>query len=150
MDKIKAIEGIIVSSLKIINHPNGDLYHIMRHFDYGFMGFGEVYISTINYSSVKAWKKHLKMTCNFVVPVGKVKMVICDKREKSVTFNVVNEFILSRENYFRLTVPPGLWYGFSGLTAGENMILNLADISHDPEEQINIGKEDIDINYKWE
>ena len=149
MDKVKTIAGIIHSPLKIIEHPNGDLYHIMRNFDNGFTGFGEVYISTINYGSIKAWKKHFLMTCNFVVPVGSVKMVVCDRREGSVTFDLVNEFILSRDNYFRLTVPPGLWYGFSGLTAGENMIINLADITHDPAEQVNVGNEEININYTW-
>lgn len=150
MDEIKSIEGVIVTPLKTIHHPNGDLYHIMRNFDSGFAGFGEVYISTIKHELVKAWKKHFKMTCNFVVPVGAVKMVICDKRKGSGTFGMINEFILSRENYFRLTVPPELWYGFSGVTAGENMMINLADITHDPEEQVNVGREEIDINYTWQ
>jgi dTDP-4-dehydrorhamnose 3,5-epimerase len=149
MGEVKTITGIILSPLKIINHPNGDLYHIMRNFDNGFMGFGEVYISTINYGSIKAWKKHLKMTCNFVVPVGSVKMVVCDRREGSDTFDLINEYILSRDNYFRLTIPPGLWYGFAGITAGENMMLNLADITHDPAEQVNVGSEEININYEW-
>jgi dTDP-4-dehydrorhamnose 3,5-epimerase len=149
MDKVKTIEGIIASPLKIIEHPNGNLYHIMRNFDAGFKGFGEVYISTVKHGAVKAWKKHLKMTCNFAVPLGCVKIVLCDKRTESVTFGVINEHILSRANYVRLTVPPGIWYGFEGMESGENMLINLADINHDPAEQVNAGRGEIDINYKW-
>ena len=149
MGEVKTITGIILSPLKIINHPNGDLYHIMRNFDNGFMGFGEVYISTINYGSIKAWKKHLKMTCNFVVPVGCIKIVIFDSRETSPTSGMINEFALSLENYMRLTVPPGVFYGFKGIENGLNLLLNIADIVHDPLEQETISIEKSEVKYFW-
>jgi dTDP-4-dehydrorhamnose 3,5-epimerase len=149
MDNIKRIEGVIVTPLNIIDNPNGDIYHIIRNFDMGFVGFGEVYISTVNYKAVKAWKKHLKMTSNFVVPFGTVKVVIYDDRKGSSTFGVVNEFVLSRNDYFRLTIPPTLWYGFTGLNRGENMLLNFADISHNSTEQISSNGIDIGISYNW-
>ena len=43
--------------------------------------------------AVKGWKKHNLMICNFVVPVGKVKVVIYDKPE-----NRFEEILLSTEN----------------------------------------------------
>lgn len=147
MDKI--IEGLILTPLKIILHPEGNIYHVIRNFDPGYNGFGEVYISTIKPGSVKAWKKHLKMTCNFIVPVGEIKVVVHDKRVSSSTFGQINEFLISPENYFRLTIPPELWYGFTGKGARENIMINFTDIPHDPSEQINVAVENIDIHYKW-
>ncbi len=143
----KIIEGVLFSPVKKINHENGDLFHIIRNFDKGFSGFGEVYVSTINYSEIKAWKKHVEMTVNMVVPCGRVKMIIFDDRPHSTTYGLFNEFIMSIDNYFRLTIPPNLLYGFMGLDKTINMIINVANIPHNPNEQINYNKNY--LNYNW-
>ena len=92
MDKIDiAIHDVIVSPLKKINNSKGDLYHIMRNFDEGYNGFGEVYISTINYLQIKAWKRHKKMISNIVVPIGQVKFIIADLRDYSPSYGRINE-----------------------------------------------------------
>ena len=41
------------------------------------------------------------------------------------------------ENYARLTIPPGIWFGFQGNAIGRSLIMNVADIVHDPEEVLN-------------
>ena len=87
MDRIIEMEGVMTTPLKKIEHPKGDLFHIMRKDEKSYKGFGEVYISTINFEDVKAWKKHFKMTCNFVVPLGKIKIVLVDLRENSKSIN---------------------------------------------------------------
>jgi len=143
----KLIDGVLFSSVNKINHENGDLFHIIRNFDQGFEDFGEAYISYIKYNNIKAWKRHFQMTSNMVVPFGAVKFVVFDDRLKSSTQGMFNEFILSPENYFRLTIPPNLLYGFKGLDESINMIINIANIPHDPKEQINYKKDF--INYKW-
>ena len=61
-----------------------------------------VYFSEIEYCKIKAWKKHIKMQMNLVVPVGLVKFVFYEEKEK-----FFQEFILGLENYCRLSVPPG-------------------------------------------
>ena len=38
------------------------------------------------------------------------------------------------DRYVRLTVPPGIWFGFRGLVAPYSLLLNVADIPHDPTE----------------
>lgn len=143
----KLINGIIFSSVKKINHEKGDIFHIIRNFDEGFEGFGEAYISNVKYNEIKAWKRHFQLTSNMVVPLGIVKFVIFDGRKKSSTHGMLNEFILSPENYFRLTIPPNVMYGFKGLGESINMIINISDIPHDPKEQIMRDREY--INYKW-
>ena len=55
------MDGVILTPLKKIDHPKGDIYHAMKKSDHGYNGFGEVYFSTINKDDIKGWKKHLKM-----------------------------------------------------------------------------------------
>lgn len=148
MGKIdEMIDGIILSPLKIIGHEKGDIMHIIKSSDAGFKKFNEAYISKINYDQIKGWKKHFKMTCNFIVPIGSIKIVVYDDRENSKTKNTFNEFNLSCKNYCRLTVPNGLWYGFMGISINQSMLINISDILHCKEEQIN--KKLDKINYKW-
>ena len=103
MGKKKLIDGIIINKEKIIEHEKGNIFHIIKKSQNSFHGFGEVYLSKINFDCVKAWKKHSKMICNFVVVSGKVKIVIFDGRTNSISKNFMNEFVLSnqKDNYFR-------------------------------------------------
>ena len=135
------MDGVILTPLKQIYHPKGDIFHAMKKSDIGFDGFGEAYFSTINQNDIKGWKKHTKMTLNIVVPVGNIEFVVYDENSK--------EFFstkLSHNNYQRLTIKAGLWMAFKGLDK-YNMLLNLASIEHDPNEAINIGIEE--IKYGW-
>ena len=135
------MDGVILTPLKQIYNPKGDIFHAMKKSDDGFDGFGEAYFSTINQDDIKGWKKHTKMTLNLVVPVGEIKFVVYDEETKEF-FSVK----LSQNNYQRLTVKPNLWMAFQGV--GEyNMLLNLASIEHNPNEAINIDLSE--INYEW-
>lgn len=135
------MDGVILTPLKQIHHPKGDVFHAMKKSDDGFDGFGEAYFSTVNQDDVKGWKKHTKMTLNLVVPVGEIEFVVYDENSKEF-FSVK----LSKNNYQRLTVKPNLWMAFRGV--GEyNMLLNLASVEHNPSEAVN--KELSDIPYEW-
>lgn len=142
------IDGVILTPLKQIFHPKGDVWHAMKCHDQGFFGFGEAYFSTIHCGDIKPWKKHLRMTLNFVIPVGKIRFVIYDDREESRTKGHFLDVTLSHENYQRVTIPPGLWVAFSGVDEGLNLLLNIADLEHDPAE---VERKDSleDINYQW-
>lgn len=128
------IEGIILTPLKQIYHPKGDVFHAMRKSDMGFTGFGEAYFSTIHAGDIKPWKKHLRMTLNLIVPVGKIRFVLYDDRTLSPTLGQTMSAEIGLENYQRLTVPPGVWMAFEGLGEGLNLLLNVADMEHDPDE----------------
>ncbi|MCT4638571.1 MAG: dTDP-4-dehydrorhamnose 3,5-epimerase family protein [Bacteroidales bacterium] len=143
------INGVIITPLKRISHPKGDVFHGIKKSDDGYVGFGEAYFSTVNHGVIKAWKKHSRMTLNLIVPEGEVKFVLYDDRENSDTNGNFQEVVLSQNNYSRLTVPPGVWMGFEGVGKDLNMLLNVADIPHDPEEQLNIPMEESNINYNW-
>ena len=135
------MDGIILTPLKQIHNLKGDIFHAMKKSDIGYDGYGEAYFSTIKTGDVKGWKKHTKMTLNLVVPLGEVEFVVYNENNKEF-FNVV----LSQNNYQRLTIKPGLWLSFRGVDQ-HNMLLNLANIEHDPHEAIN--KELKEIDYEW-
>jgi dTDP-4-dehydrorhamnose 3,5-epimerase len=79
--------------------------------------------------------------------VGEVRFVLHDDRNESSTRGSFFEVCLSQRNYQRLTVPPGVWMGFKGLGNDLNLLLNLANMEHDPEESENIPLES--ISYEW-
>jgi dTDP-4-dehydrorhamnose 3,5-epimerase len=143
------IEGIELTPLRQFNLEKGNVLHGIKKSEKSFYGLGEVYFSFIKYNAIKAWKKHERMICNFVVPVGKIKFVIYDPRTESSTYNQFFEIILSSENYCRMTLPPGLWYGFRGESSQENMVVNIASIEHDPGEQTMLETDDQKIPYNW-
>lgn len=142
------IEGLLLTKLKQIAHPKGDILHVLKKNENTFSEFGEAYFSFVKKNKIKAWKRHFRMTLNLSVPIGEVKFVLHDKRIGSKTFNNFFEIYLSRNNYYRLTIPPNIWFGFKGLK-DENIILNISNILHDPQEQENKLHESCEINYNW-
>jgi dTDP-4-dehydrorhamnose 3,5-epimerase len=128
------IDGVVVTPQKKIAVNGGDVYHAMKRDEVGYHGFGEAYFSTINSKTIKAWKRHNEMTMNLVVPAGAIRFVIFDDRPDSESFRQFQQVNLSEDNYCRLTIAPQLWMGFQGLGSSLNLLLNLADIAHRPEE----------------
>ena len=130
------IIGVDITPLKIISHPDGDIYRALRSSDDHYHGFEEAYFSTIHTGKVKAWKRHKKMTLNLIVPIGSILFVIYDDRPESPTSNTYQSVILSRQNYCRLSIEPMLWVAFKGIgkELETNMLLNIANLEHDPSE----------------
>jgi dTDP-4-dehydrorhamnose 3,5-epimerase len=144
------IEGVQLTTLKIITGDSGDVLHAIKRTESSFFGFGEAYFSTINEGSIKAWKRHHKMILNLVVPCGKIRFVIYDDRHDSSTRGKIDEVNLSRQNYQRLTIPPMVWFGFKGLGDGLNILMNVSNIPHDPAEYDKIDAYKNHINYQWD
>jgi len=138
------IDGVILTPLKIINVSEGDVLHAIKESDNGFSGFGEAYFSLIKPKSVKAWKRHHEMTLNLVVPVGEIRFVMLDDRSDNKIFQ---EVTLSKRNYYRLTVPPMVWMGFQGVGDEPALLMNVANIPHDPNE--TDGKALNEIKFDW-
>lgn len=140
--KYNQLDKIELFPLKKIPVDGGDVMHCLKNCDLGFNGFGEAYFSCIEPNSVKAWKKHLKMTMNLIVPIGEVKFVFYCSESKKFRVEKIGE-----ENYSRIMVPPGIWFGFMGIDLKESLVLNIASCLHDPEEiqRLDIKK----ISYNW-
>lgn len=133
MDALSSLPPVTATPLRRIEHPKGDIFHGMKCSDAGFVGFGEAYFTTINAHETKGWKKHAAMTMNLIVPLGMVRFHIHDD-----TTGRTASYEIGASNYQRLTIPPGYWVGFQGLTNAINLILNVASLEHNPEEAVNV------------
>ena len=139
------IKDVVITKLDIIDTLGGNVMHAMKGSSVGYAGFGEAYFSQVDKGAIKAWKRHKKMTLNLVVPVGEIRFVLFDDRE--ISNAQFQEVVISKGDYCRLTVPPMIWMGFQGLLDGGSMLLNIANIEHDPNE---VDRKEIDkINYDW-
>ena len=114
-----SMDDIIVTPLKRIPTVGGDVMHALKNSDNGFKGFGEVYFSWVEMGSIKAWKCHQHMTLNLVVPIGEVSFVFHLSKQKNI-FRTEN---IGKERYVRLTVPPGVWFGFQGKATGKSLLM---------------------------
>lgn len=129
------IEGVSLHPLKHIHVTNGDLFHALKSTDDGYCGFGEAYFTQIESCKAKGWKRHNSMTLNLVVVYGNVRFVVYDDREDSVTkgqFEVID--LSPDDNYQRLTIAPGLWMAFYGVSSETSMLMDIIPQPHDPTE----------------
>jgi dTDP-4-dehydrorhamnose 3,5-epimerase len=139
------LTDVLVTPLRQIETEGGDVLHAIKQFDAGYEGFGEAYFSWVNPNAIKAWKKHTQMTMNLVVPVGQVRFVF-----RCVNTFGIDEFRVEEvgvNRYARITVPPGIWFGFQGLHSKKSLVLNIANITHNPYEIERLAL--MDINYDW-
>ena len=147
MDEVAAIqsliEGMTLTALRQIGDQRGAVLHMLRCDAPDFNSFGECYFSEVMPGAVKAWKLHRRMTLNLVVPLGEVRFVF-----RTEDGRAQREEVIGVSNYVRLTVPPGVWFGLQGLAEPFSLVLNVADIPHEPEEVMSQRPEDFD--YAWE
>jgi dTDP-4-dehydrorhamnose 3,5-epimerase len=136
------LDQIRVTPLARITAEGGDVLHAMKKSDVGWSGFGEAYFSWVLHGAVKAWKCHTRMTMNLIVPVGRVRFVFMDDSNCRVRQEFAGE-----GHYVRITVPPGIWFGFQGVSISASLILNLASIEHDPTEVQRVSV--TEFNFNW-
>ncbi len=67
------------------------------------------------------------MTMNLIVPIGLVQFVFYSPDK-----NLIMNTKIGEDNYCRITVSPGVWFGFKGLAKDKSCIMNIGDIIHDP------------------
>ena len=140
---VVSLMDILVTPLRRIPTIGGDVMHALKDSDDGFNGFGEVYFSWVEQGAIKAWKYHQHMTLNLVVPLGEISFVFHIKDQENC-FRTEN---IGEEQYVRLTVPPGIWFGFQGRGSGQSLLMNLADMVHEPDEVLR--KKTSEIVYNW-
>ena len=143
------IDGVKIIPKKQIIDERGKIMHMLRNDDKNFSKFGK-YIFLTHPNTVKAWHLHKRMTVNYVCVVGKIKLVLFDDREKSITRGELQEIFLTTENYNLVSVPPGIWNGFKSIENKSSIIANCSDIPHDPDEMLRKPYDDPYFNYNWD
>ena len=75
--------------------------------------------------------------------MGEVNFVFHLTNQKN-SFRTEN---IGEKRYVRLTVPPGIWFGFQGIASKRSLLMNVADLPHDPNEVLRKSVEE--IQYDW-
>jgi len=143
------IDGVVITPLRQIFDERGKVMHMLREDSPIFTRFGEIYFSCVYPGAVKAWHMHKRMTLNYAVIAGEVKLVLYDDRAGSRTRGKVQELFLSPENYCLVTVPPLLWNGFKGIRDQAATLANCATLPHDASEIERKPPTDPSIPYDW-
>src|SRR5207248_9915896 len=121
-----------VRPLKQIPDERGKVMHMLRADEPHFDQFGEIYFSLVYPGVVKGWHLHRRMTLNYAVISGSIKLVLFDERDGSSTRGFVMELFVGEANYCLVTVPPQVWNGFKGIGTGPAIVANCASHPHDP------------------
>ena len=143
------IDGVKIIPLKIIPDERGRVKHMLKCTDPHFKEFGEIYFSTIYPGVIKGWHIHSRMTINYAVVKGMIKLVLYDPRSDSPTKGEIQEIFMGDYNYVLVSVPIGVWNGFKGMGTEEAIVANCATIPHDPDETKRLDPFDKSIPYDW-
>lgn len=146
----KPIDGVWIRKLKKIPDERGAVYHMLREDDVFFERFGEIYFSKVYPGIIKGWHLHTKMTLNYAVITGMIKLVLYDGREKSPTRGNLLEIFMGEENYVLVKIPPFVWNGTKGIGTKPAIIANCATLPHHPEEVKRLNPFSNKIPYNWD
>ena len=151
MSNLIKIDGVKTIVLRELTDEHGAVLHMLRSDAVDFIKFGECYFSEVLPGAIKAWKLHIKQTQNLAVPVGRVRLVIYDDRLGSSTRKNLLILELGRpDSYLRVQIPPDLWYGFACIGNTSALLVNCADLPHDPSEIERKSVSDPSIPYDWQ
>ncbi|MGC8621945.1 MAG: dTDP-4-dehydrorhamnose 3,5-epimerase family protein [Caldisphaera sp.] len=143
------IEGVIIKKLDIIPDERGAIFHMLRVDDPIFKKFGEIYFSLVYPGVVKGWHLHEKMTLNYAVPQGMIKLVLYDDRPKSSTKGELMELYIGELNYQLVSIPPKIWNGFKGIGTKPALVANCSTEPYDPKEIKRLDPTSNLIPYNW-
>ncbi|MFH0777766.1 MAG: dTDP-4-dehydrorhamnose 3,5-epimerase family protein [Candidatus Eisenbacteria bacterium] len=143
------IDGVFTKPLRRIPDERGSVMHMLREDDPHFERFGEIYFSVVYPGVVKGWHLHKKMTLNYAVVSGTVKLAIYDPRPDSPTRGQTDELFIGVHNYALVRIPPGVWNGVKGIGTEPAILANCATLPHDPDEIVRMDPFKNDIPYDW-
>lgn len=148
----KMIEGVKVKKLQVIPDERGRLMEILRSDDEIFEKFGQVYLTTVYPGAIKAWHAHKYQNDNIAVVKGMLKMVLCDLREGSKTYGMINEFFIGEHNPLLIHIPSGVYHGFKGIAVEETLVINVPTNTYNYKEpdELRLPFDTDKIPYNWE
>jgi dTDP-4-dehydrorhamnose 3,5-epimerase len=145
----QTIAGVSIRPLARLPDERGVVLHMLRRDDPWFEQFGEIYFSMVYPGVVKGWHRHRRMTLNYAVVSGMIKLVLYDDRAGSATCGRVQEIFMGEHQYVLVTVPPMVWNGFKGLGSATATVANCATEPHDPGEIERLDPHTSPIPYDW-
>lgn len=144
------IDGVIIKPLKKIPDGRGCIYKMQENSDPEFKGFGEIYFSTIYPGIVKGWHKHKTAVLNYTVIQGMIRLVLCDLRPGSLTYNEIQEIYLGDQAYSLVQIPAQVWNGFQCIGNQTSIVADLINVNHNEDEMERLDPHVNDlIKFDW-
>lgn len=143
------IEGVSIVPLRQIPDERGKIMHMLRCDAPHFEKFGEIYFSVAYPGVIKGWHVHKRMTLNYAVISGMIKLVLYDSRGDSSTKGQLVEIFVGEDNYVLVKVPPGVTNGYKTIGVKPAVLANCATEPHDPDEMTRIDPFSAEIPYDW-
>lgn len=146
----KPIDGVCIKKLNRIPDERGAIYHMLRKDDAIFEKFGEIYFSKVYPGVIKGWHLHKKMTLNYAIVLGAIKLVLYDDRKDSPTKGNLLEIFTGDKNYLLIKIPPFVWNGFKGIDNKASIVANCATLPHEKEEIERLSPSTKKIPFNWD
>jgi len=145
------IDGAKIAELKVIEDERGYLIEMLRSDSPDFENFGQVYMTVVYPGVVKAWHLHKKQTDNFVCVSGVAKVGLYDAREGSPTKGETAVIVMGRWKQCRLTIPAGVYHGFTAVGAEPAAIINIPTelYDYDHPDEYRRPWNDPEIDFDW-
>jgi len=145
------IDGVKVEDLRVIPDERGYLMEMFRSDSPDYQKFGQVYMTLVYPNVVKAWHYHKKQTDNFFCVRGMAKVALYDDREGSPTRGQTDTFVIGWQRQRRITIPPGVYHGFTAVGTLPAAIINLPTelYDYDNPDEYRRPWDDPEIGYDW-
>ena len=143
------IEDVLIVPLRQIADERGKIMHMLRCDAPHFEKFGEIYFSVAYSGVIKGWHLHKKMTLNYTVISGMIKLVLYDSRENSASQGELVELFIGEDNYVLVQIPPGVTNGYKTIGDKPAVLANCATEPHDPDEMVRFDPFTEEIPYDW-
>ncbi len=153
------IEGVELLPLKTHTDSRGFFREILKDSDELFTGFGQWSHSMMYTGTIKAWHYHEKQTDYWYVPVGVVRVVVCDISRLTFKtggvlidyidrpFTPTMEYLLGESQPAQvLKIPPGIAHGLKVLQ-GPAHLFYITDREYDPDDEGRIAYDA--LGYDW-
>lgn len=146
------IDGVHVRGLDYRVDDRGYLLEIVRSDDPGFTEFGQAYVTACYPGVVKAWHCHELQTDRLCALSGMMKVALWDGRPSSPTRGSLDVLVIGERAPHVITVPPGVWHGFTALGPQTALMLNVCDKVYCRERPDELRKDpdDAEIGYSWQ
>ncbi len=142
------IEG--VETKQLVRHSSGRGYfqEIIRETDPFFEGFGQWSLSYNSQGTItEEWHIHYIQTDYFFVPIGVIKVVLCDMREELLSYKQIDSYVLGEiSDPVVLKIPPRVAHGLKVLK-GPAYLNYITTHTYNKDDEGRIPLDEID--YDW-
>lgn len=134
--------GCFVTTSRTVANERGGLREVWAQGDAISGNLDHVYTTTTLPGIVKAWYRHRTQTDNITVLSGTARFALYDTRTEGQ--HALRTFEMTADAPQVLTIPPGVWHGFSAIGDAPLVMLHLNDRLYD---WINTDEEKIDADH---